>query len=245
MVEVGHRYLEAYLEGIAQAKLGKYEESAAAFDRAEQLIDRLNPKGFGYSDAADCHRRIRGARLKFLAEYCPDKLRMVRRWNLLGPLNNDARDADLTQDGFEPGQGIGREVKLKDGRVVAWSKYESPGGFLNFREAFAKSSHAWRLSYAYAAFTVKAPGGSAQLRMDSFYPFRVYLNGVEVYYRAGCDADAPDKRIVDVELKEGENTLVFKCCQTVDSSASDEFPWGLYMRITDRRGNPIEELVYP
>jgi hypothetical protein len=245
MVEVGHRYLEAYLEGIAQAKLGKYEESAAAFDRAEQLIDRLNPKGFGYSDAADCHRRIRGARLKFLAEYCPEKLRMVRRWSLLGPLNNDTRDADLTQDGFEPGQGIGRDVKLKDGRVVAWAKYESPGGFLNFREAFAKSAHAWRLSYAYAAFTVKAPGGSAQLRMDSFYPFRVYLNGAEVYYRPGCDADAPDKRIVDVELKEGENTLVFKCCQTVDSSASDEFPWGLYMRITDRRGNPIEELVYP
>jgi hypothetical protein len=243
MVEVGHRYLEAYLDGIANAKLGKYEESVAAFDRAEQLIDRLNPKGFGYSDAADCHRRIRGARLKCLAEYFPGKLGMIRRWSLLGPLNNDTRDADLTQDGFEPGQGVGREVKLKDGRVVTWARYESPGGFLDFKEAFAKSARSWRFSYAYAAFTVKAPvGGPVQLRMDSFFPFRVYLNGKEVYYRGGVDADAPDKRIVDAELKEGENTLVFKCCQTAES---DGIPWGLYMRITDRRGNLIEDLEYP
>lgn len=243
MVDVGHRYLEAYLEGFANAKLGKYEESVAAFDRAEQLIDRLNTKNFSYSTAADSHARIRGARLKCLAEYFPEKLGMIRKWSLLGPLNNDARDADVKDDGFDPARKVGQDVHLKDGRVLTWTRYDSPGGFLGFKEAFEKSVHPWRLSYAYAAFTVKSPlGGPVQLRMDSFFPFRVYLNGKEIYYRPGVDADAPDKRIVDAELKEGENTVVFKCCQT---SKSDNIPWGLYMRITDRRGNLIEDLEYP
>ncbi len=70
---------------------------------------------------------------------------------------------------------------------------------------------------------------TAQLRMDSFFPFRVFLNGKEVYRRLGLDADCPDKRKVDVHLKAGENLIVFKLSQTVIST--DTFPWGLYFRI--------------
>jgi hypothetical protein len=242
MVDVGHRYLESYLEGIANAKSGKYEESVAAFDRAEQLVDRLNRGSYSYVNLADCHHRIRQSRLRFHAEYFPGQMGMVRKWNLLGPFNNDARDADLVQDGFDPSQAIGADVKFTDGRVVVWTPYQSPGGVLDFKEAFSQSKRTWRASYGYAAFTVQAPvARRAQLRMDSFFPFRVYLNGNEVFHRAGCNSDAPDGSIKDVELKAGGNALVFKCCQTADDI---NFPWVLYMRITDQQGTPIRELQY-
>lgn len=240
MVDLGHRYLETYLEGIANAKVKKYQEAVAAFNRAEQLIDQMNNKCFGYSTKADAHLRIHGARLKFLAEYCPEQLGMITQWNLLGPFNNEARDADVTPDSFEPFRAIGGQVKLKDGREVKWRKYASPGGFLDFKKAFAADARSYRFSYAYAALIVKSPEDrSVQIRTDSFFPFRVYLNGNEVFYRPGCDADAPDKRTINVQLNAGENTIVFKCCQTGESPS---FPWGLYMRITDWRGNPISDL---
>jgi len=82
----------------------------------------------------------------------------------------------------------------------------------------------------------------AKLLLDSFCPFKVYLNGVEVFHRAGLDSDCPDKRVVDVELEQGDNLVVIKLSQAVD--ASDAFPWGLYFR-TDASDQRPDVAVLP
>ncbi len=167
---------------------------------------------------------------------------MITRWKLLGPFSNDARDAQVTRDAFEPLGVIGRPVKLKDGSEAKWRKHASPAGFLDFKQAFAADARSWRFFYAYAGVVVKSSRSrTAQLRMDSFWPFRVYLNGKEVFNREGANADAPDNVIVNVDLAAGDNTVVFKCSQLGDSGIA-VWPWRLYFRITDKSGMPLNDV---
>lgn len=228
MVDTSQRYLEAYLEGIWNAQEDRYEASVAAFDRMDQVIDEM--EGPGYLDAKDARRRARTMRLKALAEHFPKEQGFVTRWRLLGPLDNSDRNAHVCRDSFEPVSSLDDPATLDDGTVVEWFDYESPGGLLNLERAFASRPRAWTLSYAYAGTTFQAPGPvAAQLRMDSFFPFRVFVNGEEVFHRLGLNADCPDRQIVDVRFKEGTNTIVAKLSQT--QLAGDAFPWGLYLRI--------------
>ena len=225
MADMSQRYLEAYLAGVWNAQKHKYDASVAAFDRMAKTIDELAEHGF--VDAADARRRAKTMRLKALAEHFPKKLGFVTRWQLLGPFDNSDRNAHLSQDSFEP-----LAVALGSGTEARWWTYDSPGGFLNLERALAGRTGDWRLSYAYAGTTYIAPNEMvAQLRMDSFFPFRVFLNGKEVYSRLGLDADCPDKRSVEVKLRAGRNVVVFKLSQTQVST--DTYPWGLYFRVVD------------
>ncbi len=228
MVDMSQRYLEAYLAGVWNAQKRQYNASVAAFDRMGKIIDELAQHGF--ANATDARRRAKTMRMKALAEHFPKKLGFVTRWQLLGPFDNTDRNAHLSQDRFEPLAAIDRPVVLRTGAQARWWPYESPGGFLNLERAFAGKTGDWDLSYAYAGTTYVAPRAMiAELRMDSFFPFRVFLNGKEVYRRLGLDADCPDKRSVEVKLRAGKNVVVFKLSQTVVSTAT--YPWGLYFRV--------------
>jgi len=228
MVDMSQRYLEAYLNGVWSAQAHRYEAAVAAFDRMDGIIDGMAPHRF--LDGLDAHRRAKTMRMKALAQHFPKKQGFVTHWKLLGPFDNTRRDADLVRDSFEPVSAIDRPVTLRSGTTMNWRAYHSPGGFLNLEQAFADIRKPRALSYAFAGTTFHAPESlTAQLRMDSFFPFRVFVDGKEVFYRPGLDADCPDKRITHVRLATGTHTIVFKLCQTVVST--DSFPWGLYFRL--------------
>ena len=235
-VEASQRYLEAYLDGVWSAQTGDYTRSVTAFERVESLIKEMTQSGS--INPEEARGRMKTVRLKTLAEHFPDRLGMVRRWKLLGPFDNTQRDADMRTDPFEPVASIAGPVTSAGGAHREWWSYESRGGFVNLESALKDRKVSWKLSYLYAGLKLQtAQAAQVQLRMDSFFPFRVFLNGREVYHRSGLDADCPDKRIVSVDLPNGESTLVLKLSQT--KLTSDAFPWGLYFRITDNQGNPI------
>ena len=123
-----NRYLEAYLEGIANAKGKKYQKAVATFDRAEQLIDLLSDKGFSYSTKADAHVRIHRARLRFLAEYCPKPLGMICAMEAAGRLTTMRGCPDYPRS-VQPLRVIGGPVKLKDGSEYAVEKVRQPRWF--------------------------------------------------------------------------------------------------------------------
>jgi len=228
MVDMSQRYLEAYVAGVWNAQQGKYDASVSAFDRMNDLIDEMEKHGF--LDGADARRRAKTMRMKALAQHFPEKLGFVSKWSLLGPFDNSTRNAHLEQESAELIASANETVTFTDGTVARWWDCESPGGFVNLEKAFAGKTGDWPLSYAYARTRYFAPRAmSVQLRMDSFFPFRVFLNGKEVYHRLGLDADCPDKRKANVRVKAGENVIIFKLSQTVISS--DTFPWGLYFRV--------------
>jgi hypothetical protein len=228
MVATTRRYLEAYLDGVWSAQRGDYAGAVAGFERMDGVIGELVQAGI--LDEGDSRSRAKTMRLKALANAFPEKLGFVTTWRLLGPFDNAGRDADLVADPFEAEALAGREVRLADGTRRQWWDYVSPGGFVNLEQAMASRPRAGPLSACYAATTVRsAVAAPARLLLDSFCPFNVYLNGVEVFHRPGLDSDCPDKRVVDVELQPGDNRVVVKLSQTVD--ARDAFPWGLYFRV--------------
>lgn len=246
LADLNQKYLEAYLTGVWSAQKSNYVESVAAFEQAKNLIPVMAEHGilskksiFGVEDTS---LRLEGIRLMTLAQHFPEELGMVRDWMLLGPLDNSSRGAELKPDSFQPILSVDGPVKLDDGTVLQWRKYESPSGFLDFRKALSPINPKWTAIYAYVGFRVTLPEKKrVELRMDSFNAFRVYVNGKEVFYRPGWDLDIPDKRKVPVILEAGENTIVVKCTHTSDTYA---FPWGLWFRMTDRAGQPVKNLEF-
>ena len=241
MVNLSLEYLEAYLEGVWSAQAGRHDSSIAGFDRAHAKIDELDQIGH-MPDVVDAHRRLNTAKLKTIAKYFPDQLEFFRTWHVLGPLNNDHRDAFYRPEAIETQTRLLSKSAAKLPEDVAtWRQYTSREGFVNLSTAFKKVQTPWTMSYAYAAIRIRSPKAmDVQFRMDSFNAFRVYLNGKEVYKRPGLDADVPDKRTFPVALPVGESTILIKDCQTAQPTAS--FQWGFYFRITNTAGNPIREI---
>jgi hypothetical protein len=228
MVDLAQQYLEGYLDGVWAAEAGDRGQAEANFDRMDGALTALCEKG--WADRIDAPARAKVMRRKALAEHFPQQFGYVTDWRLLGPLDNSALVADQTRDPFEPIRDASVPVRLEDGRETRWWDYRSSGGFLSLEQALAAKKGPWTLSYAYAATTYNAARECpAQLRCDSFFPFRVALNGEEVFYRPGLNADCPDRMVVDVRLKQGPNLIVFKLCQT--QLTTDCFPWGLYLRV--------------
>lgn len=228
MVDMAQQYLEAYLEGVWAAQAKDYGNSVAAFDRMNRALTALCEKG--WADKVDAPARAKVMRLKALADNFPAKLGYPTDWKMLGPFDNSALVADQQREPFEPLGNVTTPVKLANGQETQWWDYRSPGGFLNAEQAVAKRKGKWALSYAFAATTYDAAREMpAQIRCDSFFPFRIFLNGDEVFYRPGLNADCPDRVVVDVRLKAGPNLIVVKLCQT--QITTDSFPWGLYLRV--------------
>jgi hypothetical protein len=228
MVDLAQQYLEAYLGGVWTAQKKDYDGAVRRFDRMDRLLAALAERG--WLDGPDAKGRAKTMRLKALAEHFPDRLGYVTHWKLLGPFDNTSHDADQRRDPCEPVTSAEGQAQVATGAKADWWDYDSPSGFLNLEQALARKKGPWTLSYAFAATTFEAPkAGPARLLMDSFFPFRVYLNGEEVHYRPGLNADCPDRLAVPVHLRQGANLVVVKLSQT--QITTDAFPWGLYLRL--------------
>jgi len=231
MADMSQRYLEAWLEGLWAAQEHRYKASVAAFDRMDQVIDELD--SHDYIAAADARFRARALRMKPLAENFPAEMGFVTHWKLLGPFDNSDRNGHRHRDPFEPLNSLTTPVTLADGKEARWWDYESPnGGLLNLEQAFAERKGNWQLSYGYAAIGYNAPRAmKAKLLMDSFFLFKAYVNGKEVFSKDGENFDFPDKYVIKVNLQAGNNVIVVKASHT--RLLEDLYPWGLYLRVVD------------
>ncbi len=228
MVEESQQQLEGYLQGVWRAQAHDYDGAQAAFDRLDAAIELMGERGT--LDDEDARRRATTMRLKALAANFPEEMGFVTKWELLGPFDNTSRDADMLSDPAELLTSSGDAAVLTDGTRAQWWDHQSSEGLLNLDQAFAGKQGDWTLSYGYARTIYNAPAPTmAQLRMDSFHPFKVFVNGKEVFHRPGLNADCPDKRRIDVRMQQGPNVIVIKLGQMV--LTADSFPWGLYFRV--------------
>lgn len=77
----------------------------------------------------------------------------------------------------------------------------------------------------------------SQIRLDSNDTVTLWFNGEKVLSKNVERSAAPDSDIVSIQLKEGENTILIKVCNT-------ERNWGLYLRISDDDGNAMKNLTF-
>ena len=228
IVEMGHRFLEHYLDGVWLAKDGNYEGALNAFSKMQRAIDTLGARAM-FNNASGRAATMRGAALMALAEYCPEKAGFVCDWRILGPFDNSNRTAESTMATFEPVTGWTTPVKGPDNKGMVWKTYRSPNGFLEFSKVFPKPPKDWSAFIAYAGIRLVADQPiKVLLECNSFNSFRIYLNGKEIFFRPGMQLDLPDGNRVEANLVAGENTLVFRC---TESASSPQFPWGLYLRV--------------
>lgn len=247
MVRFTFDYLSAFLNGVWEAQKGNYAASLASFDSIRFILEELHAMKSTYIDPSYAEGNIETARRKTLARYFPDRSGFCRSWQLLGPLDNHNRDADIPDELFPSqlfpkGVRVGKPVKLASGDMLDWRPYTSPEGLVEFTAAFStRTSPKWTFSSAYAATWVESPTArEVQFRMNSFFPFRVFVQGREVFHRPGFDSDMPDQCVATVSLPSGRSEIVIR--SSGDALPTSIFRWGFYFRITTPSGEPVPSI---
>ena len=228
MVELAQNYLESYLNFIWNLKKGDFRSSSGDSEAIFRAIDALYKENPAYIDPAGAKRRINTAVKKNMAKFFPDKYGFIRTWKLAGPFDNGKRDA-IVNDGNIFASGV-VSANLRT--------YTSKEGFIDFTGAFAKDVRSGEVYYAYAMTDIYSLAAvPVQLLTDSFYPFKVWLNGQLVYSRDNMDADCPDKRQINVQLRSGNNKIAVMVAQALPTPFNR---WGFWLRIADLKGDPID-----
>ncbi len=234
MVNLSQNYLEQYLHFIWNLKKRDYKLSCKDAAKIYDAIDKLGKENKFYLETVDAKRRITTAVKKNMAKVFYKQMGFIRNWQLVGPFNNNKRD----------GVVVAKPLTVKNDKfylnkqLVKAKPYISPEGFIDFRAAFKQERAANNVYYAYAVTTVNSRMPQiAQLRTDSFNPFKIWLNGRLVYYREGLDADCPDKRQVNIRLLAGKNIITVMVAQNHESPLKR---WGFWLRITDSKGKLID-----
>lgn len=246
MVRNSFEILENTIAGFRKAEANDYGGSVAAFARAVQSAEKLNAMGPNLITLERFKEVLDESRLKILAQHFPQRFGYQRSWLLLGPVPNDYRDAhwyeeDFPKALFPDGVKVGRPVQLAGGKAADWLPYTSPEGQVCFSAAFADIQRDWHFSSAHALLAVHSPTARrVQLRLSSFNPMRLFLNGKQVYEQLGWDSDPPDRQVIAVDLNAGLNLIVISASEYCWQSPV--YRWGFYFRITDMQGNLMADL---
>jgi len=177
-----------------------------------------NPRSSGYNFG------VAGYRLQTFADFATD-------WMLLGPFPNpDDKGLDIDYlNGWQPDGQPGLTYTDKDNQQIEWKRTGTQPdryGYLNLQQSFTNNVD----SVAYAYTWVKSPKTSLRrIWVGSDDGLRMWVDGKEVLYSHIHRGASPDYTYVDLELKEGWTPILMK----VDQGTGD---WGLYLRISDPRG---------
>ena len=246
MVQNSFDILENTIVGFRKAESNDYGGSVAAFARAVQAAQKLNAMGPDLIALERFKTVLDESKLKILAKHFPQRFGYQRSWLLLGPVPNDYRDAQWYEDDFPKalfpdGVKVGQPAQLADGKTANWLPYTSPEGQIAFSAAFENIQRPWHFSSAHALLAVHSPAARrVQLRLSSFNPMRLFLNGKQVYKQIGWDSDPPDRQVIPVDLKAGPNLIVISASEYCWQSPT--YRWGFYFRITDMQGNLMTDL---
>jgi hypothetical protein len=99
--------------------------------------------------------------------------------------------------------------------------------YLDLKKYFSPAD--WHCAYAYCK-VISPAEMSVQLRVGTNDMGALWLNGKQILFHNSERSAVLDDDILPVELQSGENTILIKVCNT-------EGNWGLYLRVTDDKGN--------
>ena len=95
-------------------------------------------------------------------------------------------------------------------------------GYVDFEKALGKDNSG---ATTFGATTLRATrGGKARLYVGSGDALTIWLNGQTVFDKQVNRGAEPDEDVVDVDLREGENTVLVKISRGIG-------PNGLYFRV--------------
>ncbi len=162
------------------------------------------------------------------------------RWITLGPFKNI--DSIGVENAYIPEETTQIDTTAKYyGRdeLISWkkSKYRSLDGHYIF---VSDNNDDWSAAYVWAV-VISPDERDITFRFDSDDQGIIWLNGKRVFEHSrasiGGGGVQIDRHTIPVTLKQGENTILIKVCNSSQT-------WDLYMRLTDADGNSFEDLKF-
>jgi len=161
---------------------------------------------------------------------------MVPGWYVAAPFDDE--EGKVLQAVFPPETGINLQdvYQGKFGRI-RWIKRRSASGVMLLTQTFPRGLHLTNVT-AYAFCKVTSPKAQmVQMHVGSDDDALIWLNGEEVYRFNGVRGVKRDEDIVKVHLPAGQSRVLVKVYNRKGE-------WGLFMRLTDVNGNPLEGLSF-
>ena len=159
-----------------------------------------------------------------------ESMGFIKDYYVIGPFG--CRNCNNFDRVFPPENHIalGKTVEY-NGNSLKWipATANSKTGYLDLTRCFQTTD--WVCAYILVRF--ESPDRKeAQIRLGTNDTATLWFNGVKILSKNVERRAAPDSDILPIQLKGGMNTILVKVCNT-------EFDWGLYLRITDRQGDPF------
>lgn len=157
-----------------------------------------------------------------------------------------AEDAWMVLAPFANRQGNGYDTKFIDENLlkidtkteydgkhgkISWRKYEDEvlNGYIGLGD-----DEDWATGYAYAV-VISPENRQVDFRFDSDDQGKVWLNGKSIFEHTKTFTAQIDFFDFHANLKKGRNIILVKVCEETGG-------WGFYLRITDKNGNPYDDL---
>ncbi|GEM_PF-2286541 len=222
-LEINPNNIKAYVDiGRACEKKGDYETAVNEYTRAAEISPASPWTIYGL-------RRISGIRLA-------EDRGLVKDWYFLGPFDNAGNEGLAKHFPPEKKVDLSAVYTGKDGRSIKWFRpfdYDS-SGYVDLNMIISPNDFA----VAYALTYLNCPSEKeVQFRFGSEDGIRAWLNGREIFNRTISGPAIVDDDLVAVKLKKGWNEIMLKVTDTWGS-------WGFYFRVTDLKGDFVEEAVF-
>ena len=138
---------------------------------------------------------------------------------------------------FPPEQKIDlQEIYKTEQKDIRWRQYDvdPQTGYLDYLKHFKQTD--WVCAYAYCE-VISPVSVAAQLRVGTNDMGALWFNGTNILSQNTERSATLDDDILPVQLQKGKNRILLKVCNTGGN-------WGLYLRITDKDGNDLQDLRF-
>lgn len=153
--------------------------------------------------------------------FATDDTGFIRNWLVLAPISMSGQsgaeeiNVDLLNGEANIKPKAGTEVKL-GGRALAWQAHQTFADYIDFRESFDKNVGEYVVGYAVAYVRAEAPR-NLTLAIGTNDQGKVWLNGKEILRFEETRVLDKDADKIPVSLVKGQNILVMKVINEVNS----------------------------
>ena len=164
-----------------------------------------------------------------------NSLNFIDKFMVAGPFG--CQTCDNFHHEFPPEQKLDlQEIYKTEKTDIRWKQYnvDLQTGYLNYTKHFEQTD--WVCAYAYCEI-FSPVSVEAQLRVGTNDMGALWFNDENILSQNIQRSASLDDDILPVQLQKGKNRILIKVCNT-------EGNWGLYLRITDKDGNGLQDLRY-
>ena len=159
----------------------------------------------------------------------------IDKFMVAGPFGCQTCDNFLQE--FPPEQKIDlQEIYKTEKKDIRWRQcdVDPQTGYLDYLKYFKQTD--WVCAYAYCE-VISPVSVAAQLRVGTNDMGALWFNGTNILSQNIERSAILDDDILPVQLQKGKNRILLKVCNTRGN-------WGLYLRITDKDGNDLQDLRF-